>query len=121
MLHELWATVLFVIARSSGPSICQEAEVTQPSGGSTVADARSVVAWRAIPGATHYRVEVESRVPEGPVLVSLDTQVSATAFRPPQPLTDFHAAVKLRVTAGCPTDDGSRLREKYASFYIDTS
>lgn len=86
-----------------------------------VADARPMLSWRAIPGASQYRVEIESRVPEGRVLVSLDTQVSGTSFRPPQPLTDFRSAVKVRVTAGCPADDGSRLRENPSSFRIDTS
>ncbi len=86
-----------------------------------VADARPILSWRAIPGASQYRVEIESRVPEGRVLVSLDTQESGTSFRPPQPLTDFRSAVKVRVTAGCPSDDGSRLREKPSSFQIDTS
>ncbi len=98
---------------------CSEAELIEPS--AIVADARPTLSWRAIPGASQYRVEIESRVPEGRVLVSLDTQVSGTSFRPPQPLTDFRSAVKVRVTAGCPIDDGSRLREKPARFQIDTS
>jgi hypothetical protein len=98
---------------------CSEAELIEPA--AIVADARPILSWRAIPGAGEYRVEIESRVPEGQILVSLDTRVSGTRFQPPRPLTDFRSAVKVRVTAGCPADDGSRLREKPSSFQIDTS
>jgi len=105
----------------TGPRTCREAEITEPAADSTVAEARPIVAWRGIAEASRYRVEMESRIPEGRALVSLDTQVSVTTFRPPQPLTDFRAAVKVRVTADCPADDGSRLREKPAHFQIDTS
>jgi hypothetical protein len=111
--------VLLSVAELSGFPACQDAEVVGPA--KTFSNVRPAVAWRAIPGTSQYRVEIESRVPEGRSLVSLDTQVSGTAFRPPQPLTDSRAAVKVRVTAGCPADDGSRLREKPATFHIDTS
>jgi hypothetical protein len=107
------------IVWSSGYATCSEAELIEPA--AIVAEARPILSWKPISGASQYRVEIESRVPEGRVLVALDTQVSGTRFRPPQPLTDFRSAVKVRVTAGCPTDDGSRLREKPASFQIDTS
>ena len=120
MLH-LLSAVLLSLAGSSGPSTCQEAEVTEPAGGMTVTEARPVMSWREIPGASRYRVEIESRVPEGRVLVSLDTEVSGITFRPPEPLTDFRAAVKVRVTVGCLAEAGSKLRERAASFYIDTS
>jgi hypothetical protein len=100
-------------------SVCSEAELIEPA--AIVADARPTLSWRAIPGVSQYRVEIESRIPEGRVLISLDTQVSGTRLQPPQPLTDFRAAVKVRVTAGCPADDGSELREKPATFQIDTS
>jgi hypothetical protein len=95
--------------------------MAQPLAGSTVTEARPSVFWHAIGGASRYRVEIESRVAKGHVLVSVDTPVSGTTFRLPQTLTDFRAAVKVRVTSGCPADDGSRLREKAASFFIDTS
>jgi hypothetical protein len=113
---------LLFVARGawfSGGSTCAEAEPIEPP--AIVADARPILSWQAIPGASQYRVEIESRVPEGRVLVSLDTQVSGTRFQPPQPLTDYRAAVKVRISAGCPIDDGSQLREKTASFQIDTS
>jgi hypothetical protein len=112
------ALLSFAVSWSSEPA-CTEAELLEPS--AIVADARPILSWRAIPGAADYRVEIESRVPEGQILVTLDTRVSGTRFQPPRPLTDFRAAVKVRVTAGCPADDGRRLRERPASFQIDTS
>lgn len=117
--------LLFVLFLSTaGSSVflpCQDAEITDPAARSTVTEARPVLGWRAIPRTSRYRVEIESRVPEGRAVVSLDTHVSSTLFRPPQLLTNFRAAVKVRVTAGCPADDGGQLRGKAASFYIDTS
>jgi hypothetical protein len=100
---------------------CKEVQIIEPTARSIIAGTKPVIAWQAIPGVSRYGVEFESRVPEGPVLFSLDTQVTGTIFWPPQPLTDFRAAVKVLVTAGCPADNGSRLREKAASFQIDTS
>jgi hypothetical protein len=86
-----------------------------------VAFARPRLEWSVAPGVEHYRVEIEGRIPEGRVLMSLDTRVSGTTFQTPQSLTDFKVSLKVRVTAGCPADDGSRLRERAASFYVDTS
>lgn len=106
-----------------GPTMlgaCEEAALAQPAPLSTVTGARPLVAWRALSGEGPYRVEIESRVPEGRVLVSLDTLVDTTRFRPPRPLTDHRATVKVRITRGCPVDDGSALRERPASFQIDT-
>jgi hypothetical protein len=115
------AAILLSTAAAATPSSCQEVEGAELAVRSVAREGRPVLAWKALPGADQYRVEIESRIPEGQVLVSLDTQVTGTTFRPPQPLTDSRAAVKVRVTAGCPADDGSRLRERGATFSIDTS
>jgi hypothetical protein len=86
-----------------------------------VVDARPVVTWREVWDSKRYRIEMESRVPEGPVLLSLDTQVSQATFQPAVRLTEARAAVKIRITAGCSVDDGSRLRYQAATYHIDTS
>ena len=108
-------------ATGQNPPPCEEALIQAPPARSTVAEAQPAVRWEPLAGVTTYRVEVESRIPEGRVLVALDTMVTGTSSRPPRPLTDFRAAVKLRVSAGCPADDGSALREKGAWFLVDTS
>jgi hypothetical protein len=112
----MWLLTALLLWQTPGTVACQSSGIVAPARGSTVADARPVLTWLVIPGAIRYRVEIESRVPEGRILVSLDTQVSGTRFQPPQPLTDHRAAVKVRVTAGCPPDDGGRLRDQPATF-----
>jgi hypothetical protein len=111
----VWAAV------AGDPLPCREARIESPASRSTVTESQPTVRWEPLPGAMNYRVEIESRVPEGRVLVAIDTMVEGTSFRPPRPLTDFRGAVKLRISAGCPVDDGSALREKGAWFLIDTS
>lgn len=81
---------------------------------------RPVVEWRAIPGITRYRVQLESRVPEGRVLTSTDSITAGTRFVPPADLTDSRAAVKIRVTAAC-EGEPSRVAEQTAWFFIDRS
>jgi len=114
--------VLLLALPAARPALgaCQEALVKEPAVGATVSDARPVLRWDSLAGDGPYRVEIESRVPEGGVLLSVDTLVAGTSFRPPRPLTDQRAAVKVRVSQGCPADDGSTLREKPALFQIDT-
>jgi hypothetical protein len=120
-VFRFFVTVVFLMSGSFGRAVCRDAEILEPATKSTVVVAQPVIVWRPIVGVSDYRVEVESRMPEGRVLVSLDTQLSGTSLRLPQALTDSRAGVKVRVTAGCPADGGSRLREQAASFYIDTS
>ena len=117
----MWLFAVLSLVQAPETEECQRIAIRQPSGGATITDARPVVTWIPTSDATRYWVEVESRIPEGRILVSLDTQVTGTRFQPPQPLTDHRAAVKVRVTAGCAPDNGGALREQPATFYIDTS
>ena len=80
---------------------CPEAKIEYPSRGAVIAEARPEITWQAVPGAKRYRVQIESRVPEGETLVRIDTVAVATRFMPPGPLTDARAAVKLSVSADC--------------------
>jgi hypothetical protein len=122
MLDDLLILTTLLIGRQAAAPACHELDrLIAPAAGATVADARPVITWAPLPGASRYRVEIESRIPEGRVLVALDTQVGETRFQPPQPLTDHRAAVKVRVSAGCAPDDGARLRARAAAFQIDTS
>ncbi|OGU24486.1 MAG: hypothetical protein A2580_04335 [Hydrogenophilales bacterium RIFOXYD1_FULL_62_11] len=49
----------------------------------------------------HYLVWLESRVPEGRVLLTEEFQTSTTYLIPPRPLTSGKATVRIRVTAVC--------------------
>lgn len=72
--------------------------------------------WAPVPNASHYLVWLESRVPEGRVLLAEEFQTNATYMIPPRPLTNSKATIRLRVTAVC--KDNSRA-ELSARFRID--
>lgn len=80
------------------------------------------IRWSEVPGADSYRVQLESRLPEGHRLVSLDAQVKGTRFVAPQPLAEHRALVRVTLTAHCadgfgpPSDQGQG-----GHFRIDTA
>lgn len=88
-----------------------------PARESTLHEARPRIQWRTMPGAAAYRIQMESRVPEGRVIERVDSRVSGTRFVPPRPLTDGRAAVKLLVTRDCP--DAPSIADRPAWFFID--
>lgn len=96
---------------------CPAPTITTPAADTTLAAARPTIRWTPVPGATGYRMRLTSRVPEGGVLISLDTLTTAPAFDPPQPLTDLSAIVRLTVTAHCGTQTSP---ETALRFFIDT-
>lgn len=67
------------------------------------------IEWTPVANAAHYLVWLESRVPEGRVLVSEEFQTGATYFIPPRPLTTGKATVRIRVTAICKDETRSTL------------
>jgi hypothetical protein len=99
---------------------CAVAEIISPGQGSLVAQPRPAIEWRALPGVSRYRVQLESRVPEGRVLARFDSVVAATRFVPPANLTDSRAAVKLLITAECGAAAPS-VTENAAWFFMDLS
>jgi hypothetical protein len=100
--------------------LCPVAEIVSPARGSLVAQPRPVIEWRELAGVTRYRVQLESRVPEGRSLARYDTVVAGTRFAPPGNLTDFRAAVKLLVTPECKVETQS-VAETGAWFFMDVS
>lgn len=66
-----------------------------------ISEASPRIEWKPVGDAHHYLVWLESRVPEGRVLLSEEFQTSATYLIPPRPLTTGKATVRLRVTAVC--------------------
>lgn len=85
----------------------------------TIDDARPTIRWQPVAGATRYRVQLDSRVPEGRRILAFDTYVSVPEFVAPQPLTDFRARVTVLVTAECNGDAG--VPSNPLRFEIDTS
>ena len=96
---------------------CASVEILNPLRNSTIHDARPGIKWAALSGVKLYRVQIESRVPEGQVLERIDARVSDTGFVPPRPLADRRAAVKLFVTADCP--ESAPIATRPAWFFID--
>lgn len=98
---------------------CEAVPVTGPVRGATLTETRPEIAWRTVPGARSYRVQIESRVPEGRVIERVDVEVSGNRFIPPRALADARAAVKVLVTADC--SGASNLSERPAWFFIDAA
>jgi hypothetical protein len=96
---------------------CAPVEVLDPARNSTIHGARPDIRWGGLSGVKVYRVQIESRVPEGQVIERIDTRVGDTRFVPPRPLTDRRAAVKLLVTADCP--ESTSVATHPAWFFID--
>jgi hypothetical protein len=96
---------------------CAPIDVSYPARGATVSESRPEVRWAG--DAKSYRIQIESRVPEGSVIERVDARVSGTHFVPPRPLATRRAAVKLLVTDDCP--DAPSIAPQAAWFYIDAS
>lgn len=85
-------------------------------------DPRPLIRWTPVAEAEHYRIQLRSRVPEGKALVTLDSVVQGSEFRPPQPLADYRAQIQVTVSAFC--RDGYGPASDVATggrFYIDVS
>lgn len=80
---------------------------------------RPVLAWMPLPNTSRYRLQIESRIPNGPVLARIDQIVSGTEFIPPRPLADERAVVKVRISAACGLDSQGTVSELPPSFFID--
>ncbi len=96
---------------------CAPAEILDPVRNSTMHGARPEIRWGGLSGVKVYRVQIESRVPEGQVIERIDTRVGGTRFVPPRPLTDRRATVKLLVTADCP--EPTSIATRPAWFFVD--
>src|SRR5262245_6252219 len=83
-----------------------------------IADKQAQINWMPVEGATAYRVRLQSRVPNGRVVASHDTTVTAPFFRPPPPLAEHRAKVTVRLNAAC---GGETSAESVSWFLIDTS
>lgn len=118
-MSSVFVIASFVLAGNAYADSCRIAEVVAPTKGETIASARPGIQWRALPGVERYRVQMESRMPEGRVLNRFDTVVVGTKFVPPAALTDERAAVKVLVTAECGAGKQPSVIEEPARFFID--
>jgi hypothetical protein len=116
----MWkACVVIAASYAASAAGCPAAELIAPGKGETIAASRPAIEWRALPGVERYRLQMESRIPEGRVLARVDTVVAGTKFVPPGALTDERAAVKVLVTADCGTAAQPSVIEEPARFFVD--
>lgn len=81
-------------------------------------DTKPAIVWSPIPGATSYRVRIQSRVPNGRVLAQHDAVVNEPRFFSPQPLADYRAKVTVRLAAICGKETSA---ESVSWFTIDAA
>lgn len=103
MRHRSWLRVVglagcvtcnFAAAACTTPTLISPTETV-------ISEASPRLEWSVVDGVHHYLVWLESRVPEGRVLLTEEFRTDATYLIPPRPLTTGKATVRLRVTAVC--------------------
>jgi hypothetical protein len=99
MCHHAQATCV-------APSLVSPAQIE-------ISEASPRIEWTPVGNASHYLVWLESRIPEGRVLVSEEFKTSATYLIPPRPLTTGKATVRIRVTAVCNDDTQAALSRRF--------
>ncbi len=118
-LSRFIAAIAAACALAHAHAECAPVEILDPAKNSTIHGTRPDIRWGGLPGVKVYRVQIESRVPEGQVIERIDTRVGDTRFVPPRPLTDRRAAVKVLVTADC--RESSSVATRPAWFFIDVA
>lgn len=94
-----------------------QAECTQPSLVSPaqreIAEASPRIEWTPVANIRHYLVWLESRVPEGRVLMAEEFRTGATYLVPPRPLTGGKATVRVTITAVCRDNTQATLSARF--------
>lgn len=115
MQHTYWLRMLglagcfmfnFAQAACATPTLISPSQIE-------ISEASPRFEWSPVSDAHHYLVWLESRVPEGRVLMSEEFQTSATYLVPPRPLTTGKATVRIRVTAVCNDNTQATLSARF--------
>jgi len=107
----------YPVEAASALDACGPVIVIEPHARKII-DNRPNLAWEPIPGASAYRVKLDSRIPEGEKVFSAEVQVSATSFLPAKALTESRAHVQATITPICGMGDGTPT---IYQFDIDTA
>jgi hypothetical protein len=75
--------------------------------------------WKEISGVGSYRVQIETRTPNGPIVSRVDHRASGTNFTPHSALAGGVAAAKVRITEDCRDQDAMSISEMPPAFFID--
>ena len=115
MQHAFWLR-MFVL---TGCAICNHAQaacaapaLVSPAQ-TEISEASPRFEWMPVNDVRNYLVWLESRVPEGRVLLTEEYQTSTTYLIPPRPLTTGKATVRIRVTAVCNDNTQATLSARF--------
>lgn len=118
LIHVKYALITGLAFACSTASVACELPELVPFQGKSSQEIMPRVIWQPVKGATGYRIRLLSRVPDGRVVASYDTTVSAPHFLAPKPLAEQRAKVLVRLNAIC----GSEMSaESVSTFFIDTT
>lgn len=79
---------------------CLSPELTHPNA-TTISEGRVRLEWKPVAGATAYLLWLESRVPEGRVLATHETQTATTFWVSPEALTEGRVILKGNIKTLC--------------------
>ena len=125
-LRRGFSALVFCVALSDSQAqqTCGTPSLLSPAQ-TDITNAKPRFEWTPVAKAKHYRLWLESRVPEGRVLFTHDIQTTATYWTPPAALTETRALVKMKLTAICDGDgeraDATPVSPPFTRFRIDTS
>lgn len=98
-------------------ALCDAPVVTTPLS-QVVSERNPRIEWKAVRGATAYRMRLLSRIPDGRILAAHDTVLAVPGFLAPRPLAELRAKVIVRINAVCGVEAS---RDTVSAFAIDTS
>ncbi len=115
MQHTYWLRTLglalcfmcnFAQAACATPTLISPAQIE-------ISEASPRFEWSPVGDVHHYLVWLESRAPEGRVLLTEEFQTRTTYLVPPRPLTTGKATVRIRVTAVCNDNTQAALSARF--------
>lgn len=96
---------------------CDQPVIIVPGQHEDVVSAKPVVSWLPVNGATGYEVSMQSRIPEGEVVVQFKTTTADTKFISQTALSRDRAIVSAKVKTRCGADSVSAESERI--FFVD--
>lgn len=96
------------VASAADGATCATPVLLQPAA-VELADVSPRFSWSQVSGATHYSVRIESRVPEGRVLLSEQFRTADTSAQASRPLAAGDANVVFAVVAHCGETSSAEL------------
>jgi hypothetical protein len=112
ILAATWCIAAVIATAADAGDSCQPLPLLEPRE-PTIAESRPTFKWQPLPGVQRYRVRLQSRVPEGELVASIDSVIEGSSFVPPRPLAAHRALVTIHVSASCeevhPAGESGRL------------